>query len=87
MKKRKEYDKRNDACWCGRYIWAALGVIFIAMHPSGLKAIVENDNKAVIGIMFLMVALMHHLLYSERKRTQNMLNALSEAAKQQEATQ
>ena len=87
MKKPKEYDKRNDAAWCGRYVWAALGILFIAMYPSGLKEIVESDNRAVVGIMFLMVALMNHLLYSERKRNREMWTTFAEAAKQHEDTQ
>jgi len=84
----QKYNKHNDACWCGRFVWAVLGLTVLLMDPSAVKDLVAQNNKALIGIMFLMVALMHHVLYLERRRTREMLKAITETkAQESDSTQ
>lgn len=82
--KQTGYDKRNDLMWCGRYVYGIIGLLFILMDPSGLKEIFTSGNKAVPGLLFLLLALTHHLLYVERQRTREALKAAAEASQKAE---
>ncbi len=80
MNKVKKYDKRNDAHWCGQFVYPILGILFILMNLDDVKKMIEDKNMVMFGIIFIVVGFMHHLLWKQGDTFRKALDTLVQAS-------